>query len=44
MRAAYNTGSPHFVTIEVGGSNDTSIEETVRAVHDALRATAEAMA
>ena len=36
--------SPHFVTIEVGGSNDTSIEETVRAVHDALRATAEAMA
>ncbi len=36
--------APHYVTIEVGGANDTSIEETVRAVHDALRATAEAMA
>lgn len=32
------------MTIEVGGANDTSIEETVRAIHDALRATSEAMA
>ena len=35
--------TPHFVTIEVGGANDTSIEETVRAIHDSLRATSEAM-
>ena len=35
--------TPHFVTIEGGGSNDTSIEETVRAIHDSLRVTSEAM-
>ena len=34
---------PKVVTIEVGGANNTAIEETIRAVYDSLRATSEAM-
>ena len=40
----YLTGNEsHFATIEVGGSNDVAIEETVRAIHDALRTTTSAI-
>lgn len=35
--------SPGIVTIEVGGGNYLAAEETIRAIHDALRATAEAV-